>query len=62
MVPSWEVKRSTWPQGVHPQLETNEVSDAEDDVVIPTVMFLKSSKQIQSAVDQRLQELSRIND
>ena len=30
--------------------------------MIPTIKFLKSSKQIQNAVDHRLQELSHIND
>ena len=39
-----------------------EDSDAGDDAVIRTIKFLKCSKQIQNAVDHRLQELSRIND
>ena len=40
----------------------DEESDAEDDAVIPTMRFLKDSKQIQHAVDQRLQQLTQIND
>ena len=43
------------------QEELDEDSDAGDDTVIPTIKFLKSSKQIQNAVDHRLQELSYIN-
>ena len=42
--------------------KVDEESDAEDDAVIPTMIFLKDSKQIQTAVDQRLQELTRINE
>ena len=42
--------------------EMDEEGDAEDDAVIPTMKFLKDSKQIQHAVDQRLQELTCIND
>ena len=42
--------------------EMDEESDAEDDAVIPTMRFLKDSKQIQHAVDQRLQQLTSIND
>ena len=48
--------------GTSTQEELDEDSDVGDDAVIPTIKFLKSSKQIQSAVDHRLQELSRIND
>ena len=47
--------------GASSQEELNEDSDAGDDAVIPIIKFLKSSKQIQNAVDHRLQELSRIN-
>ena len=48
--------------GASTQEELDEDSDAGDDAVIPTIKFLKNSKQIQNAVDLRLQELSRIND
>ena len=48
--------------GTSTQEELDEDSNVGDDAVIPTIKFLKSSKQIQSAVDHRLQELSRIND
>ena len=48
--------------GTSSQEEMDEDSDAGDDAVIPTINFLKSSKQIQNAVDHRLQELSHIND
>ena len=39
-----------------------EVSDAEDDVIIPTMKFLKSSHNIQQAVNQRLQQLASLNE
>ena len=37
-------------------------SDAEDDAVIPTMKFLKSSHNIQQAVDQTLQQLASLNE
>ena len=37
------------------QEELDEDSDVGDDAVTPTIKFLKSSKQIQNAVDHRLQ-------
>ena len=37
-------------------------SDEEDDGVIPSTTFLKSSKGIQKAVDRRLQELASLNE
>ena len=37
-------------------------SDWEDDGVIPTTAFLKTSKGIQSAVDRRLQQLASLNE
>ena len=40
----------------------DEDSDAADDAVIPSTKFLKTSTHIQEAVDQRLQELARINE
>ena len=42
--------------------EVDEVSDAGDDAVIPSAQFLKKSKHIQAAVDERLQELARVNE
>ena len=48
--------------GISTSVYVEEESDAEDDAVIPTIKFLKDSKQIQTAVDQRLQELTRINE
>ena len=41
--------------------ESDEESDAGDDAVIPTTQFLKKSAHI-CTVDQRLQELARINE
>ena len=45
-------------------LHTQELdsSDAEDDAIIPTIKFLKSSHNIQQAVDQRLQQLASLNE
>ena len=37
-------------------------SEEEDDVVIPTTAFLKTSRGIQKAVDKRLQELATLNE
>ena len=37
-------------------------SDEEDDGVIPTTAFLKTSRGIQNAVDKRLQELATLNE
>ena len=37
-------------------------SNGEDDGVIPTTAFLKTSKGIQSAVDRRLQQLASLNE
>ena len=37
-------------------------SDAENDAIIPSVHMLKGSKQIQDAVDQRLKELTILNE
>ena len=48
--------------GTSTQEELDEDSDVGDDAVVLTIKFLKSTKQIQSAVDHRLQELSLIND
>ena len=45
-----------------PSQEVDEDSDAGDDVVIPTVKHLKTSKHIQESVDLRLQELAKINE
>ena len=45
-----------------PSQEVDEDSDTGDDAVIPTIKFLKTSKQIQEAVDLRLQELTNINE
>ena len=42
--------------------DRDEDSDAGDDTVIPTTQFLKKLKHVQSAVHQRVQELSRINE
>ena len=42
--------------------EVDEISDAGDDAVIPSAQFLKKSKHIQAAVDERLHELARINE
>ena len=42
--------------------EVDEVSDPGDDAVIPSAQFLKKSKHIQAAVDERLQEVARINE
>ena len=42
--------------------ESDEESDAGDDAVIPTTQFLKKSSHIQQAVDQRLKELTKINE
>ena len=41
--------------------EMEEDSDVEDDAVIATIKFLKGSKHMQHAVDQRVQELTGIN-
>ena len=45
-----------------PSQDVDEDSDAGDDAVIPTTKFLKTSTHIQEAVDQRLQELAKINE
>ena len=45
-----------------PFQDVDEDSDAGDDVVIPSAKFLKSSKNIQDAVDIRLQELAKLNE
>ena len=37
-------------------------SDEDDDVVTPTTAFLKSSRGIQNAVDNRLKELASLNE
>ena len=37
-------------------------SDAEDDAIIPSSHMLKGSKQIQDAVDERLNELTTLNE
>ena len=42
--------------------ELDEESDAGDDAVIPTTQFLKKSSHIQQAIDQRLNELTRIKE
>ena len=42
--------------------EVDEMSDAGDEAVIPSTQFLKKSNHIQAAVDERLQELARINE
>ena len=39
-----------------------EESDAEDDAIISSAQMLKGSKQIQEAVDQRLKELTTLNE
>ena len=39
-----------------------EESDAEDDTIIPSSHMLKGSKQIQDAMDQRLKELTTLNE
>ena len=42
--------------------EAYDASNAGDDTVIPSAQFLKKTKHIQDAVDERLQELARINE
>ena len=42
--------------------EVDEASNAGDDAVIPSAQFLKKTKHIQDAVNERLQELARINE
>ena len=39
-----------------------EESDAEDDAIIPSAQMLKGSRHIQEAVDQRLKELTTLNE
>ena len=41
---------------------SDQESDAEDDAIIPSAHMLKGSKQIQEAVDQRLKELTTLNE
>ena len=41
---------------------SDQESDAEDDAIIPSAHLLKGSKQIQDAVDQRLKELTKLNE
>ena len=47
--------------GTSTPADVKEEGDSEDDAVIPTIRFLKESKHIQTAVDQRLQERTCIN-
>ena len=42
--------------------EVDEMFGAGDDAVIPSTQFLKKSSHIQAAVDEKLQELARINE
>ena len=39
-----------------------EESDAEDDAIMPSMKFLKTSKNIQQAVDHKLIELAALNE
>ena len=55
--PSTSSERATVDMVLH-----QEESDAENDAIIPSAHMLKGSQQIQEAVDQRLKELTTLNE